>query len=177
MTAIVRHPEKIAARKGVTALCGDVNAPASLAALLRGHDAVISSVRFVDSDPRKLCDAVRAAGVRRLLVVGGAGSLEVAPGVQLVDTPQFAAAHKAGASAGRDFLAALRQERELEWTFLSPSALFAPGERTARFRLGGDQLLTDPAGKSWISMEDYAIALLDELETPRHARRRFTVGY
>jgi hypothetical protein len=177
VSAIVRHPEKLAAQKGVTALRGDLNAPAELAPLLRGHDAVISSVRFVDADPRKLCDAVKAGGVRRLLVVGGAGSLEVAPGVQLVDAPDFPAAYKPEASAGRDFLAALRRERELEWTFLSPSVMFAPGERTGRFRLGGDQLLTDPAGKSWISMEDYAIALLDELETPRHVRARFTVGY
>jgi putative NADH-flavin reductase len=177
VTAIVRHPEKLAARKGLTAARGDVTEPDSLAALLRGHDAVVSSVHFVDSDPRKLCDAVRAAGVRRLLVVGGAGSLEVAPGVQLVDTPDFRDEWKPEATAGRDFLAALRKAPDLEWTFLSPSALFAPGERTGRFRLGSDQLLTDSAGKSWISMEDYAIALLDELETPRHVRRRFTVGY
>jgi putative NADH-flavin reductase len=109
--------------------------------------------------------------------VGGAGSLEVAPGVALVDTPQFPAAYKVEASAGRDFLNALRRETELNWTFLSPSALFVPGERTGRFRVGGDQLLKDKDGKSWISMEDYAIAMLAEVETPKHPHQRFTVGY
>ena len=177
VTAIVRHPEKLAARKGLKAVRGDITEPTSLAALLRGHDAVISSVRFVDADPRKLCDAVRAAGVRRLLVVGGAGSLEVKPGLLLVETPDFRQEWKPEATAGRDFLRALRQVQDLDWTFLSPSAQFAPGERTGQFRLGTDQLLTDASGKSWISMEDYAIAMLDEMETPRHVRRRFTVGY
>ena len=121
--------------------------------------------------------AVKKAGVKRLLVVGGAGSLEVSPGVQLVDTPDFPEAYKPEALAGRDFLNVLRGERELDWTFLSPSALFVPGERTGKFRLGTDRLLVDAKGESKISMEDYAIALVDELETPRHSRQRFTVGY
>src|ERR1039458_5841967 len=121
-------------------------------------------------------DAVKQAGVKRLAVVGGAGSLEVAPGVQLVDTPQFPDAYRAEAGAGRNFLNALKQETALEWTFLSPSALFEPGERTGKFRLGTDRLLADVAGKSRISMEDYAIALVDEIETPKHVRQRFTVG-
>jgi len=110
-------------------------------------------------------------------VVGGAGSLEVAPGVALIDTPQFPAAYKAEASAGRDFLNVLRGEQALDWTFLSPSALFEPGPRTGRFRLGTDSLLVDADGNSAISMEDYAIALVDELEQPNHSRQRFTVGY
>jgi uracil phosphoribosyltransferase len=121
--------------------------------------------------------AVKEAGVKRLIVVGGAGSLEVAPGLQLIDTPQFPDAYRPEASAGRDFLNALRAETSLDWTFLSPSALFEPGERTGKFRLGGDQLLADAAGQSRISMEDYAIALVDEIETPKHVRQRFTVGY
>jgi len=110
-------------------------------------------------------------------VVGGAGSLEVAPGKALVDTPEFPAAYKTEALAGRAFLETLRAEKELDWTFISPSAFFEPGERTGGYRLGADQLLADANGKSWISMEDYAIAMADEIEKPAHSRRRFTVGY
>jgi putative NADH-flavin reductase len=101
----------------------------------------------------------------------------MSPGVQLVDTPDFPEAYKPEALAGRDFLNVLRNERELDWTFLSPSALFAPGERTGKFRLGTDRLLVDSNGESKISMEDYAIAFVDELETSRRSRQRFTVGY
>jgi putative NADH-flavin reductase len=176
VTAIVRHPEKVATHTQVTAKKGDVYDQTGLAALLRGHDAVISSVHFTASDPQKLIEAVRASGVKRYLVVGGAGSLEVAPGKKLIDMPEFPAIYKAEAAAGGVFLDLLRPEKELEWTFLSPSALFAAGERTGTFRLGTDQLLTNDKGSS-ISFEDYAIALVNELEKPQHLRRRFTVGY
>lgn len=176
VTAVARNAEKVPALPGVTAKAGDVFDQEGLAKLLAGHDAVISSVHFTASDPRKLIEAVRASGVTRYLVVGGAGSLEVAPGLRLVDTPEFPAQYKAEASAGGDFLTLLRGERELDWTFLSPSALFVPGERTGKFRLGTDQLLVGEGG-STISFEDYAIALVDELESPRHSRARFTVGY
>lgn len=177
VTAIVRHTEKLPPGDGLTAKRGDVNDEAGLARLLGGHDAVISAVRFQSANPRSLIGAVKSAGVERLLVVGGAGSLEVAPGVQLVDTPDFPGAYKPEALAGRDFLDVLREERELDWTFLSPSALFVPGERTGKFRLGTDRLLVGSNGESRISFEDYAIALVDELEAPRHSRQRFTVGY
>jgi uncharacterized protein len=93
-----------------------------------------------------------------------------------VDTPDFPAAYTPEALAGRDFLNMLRGERELNWTFLSPSAIFVPGERTGKFRLGTDRLLISDDGESRISMEDFAIALVDEPETPRHPRQRFTVG-
>ncbi len=176
VTAIVRHPEKIAAGKGIRALKGDVSDKAGLAALLEGHDAVISAVHFLDSDPAILIGAVRASGVKHYLVVGGAGSLEVAPGVRLIDTPEFPEIYKAEAAKGSDFLDALRGEKELDWTFLSPSALIGPGERTGKFRLGTDQLLVGDKGSS-ISYEDYAVALVDEIEKPAHSRRRFTVGY
>jgi hypothetical protein len=119
---------------------------------------------------------VRAAGVRRFLVVGGAASLEVAPGKRLLDTPQFPAAYKPEATAAAAYLDMLRGVSDLDWTFLSPSALFAAGERTGKFRLGKDELLTTDKGSS-ISYEDYAIALADEVEHPRHVRQRFTVGY
>ena len=154
-----------------------VNDESGLAKLLSGHDAVISAVRFQSMHSQILIKAVKKAEVDRLLVVGGAGSLEVAPGVQLVDTPGFPSEYKAEALAGRAFLNLLRGEMALNWTFLSPSAFFGPGERTGKFRIGENQLLTDSNGKSWISQEDFAIAMLDELEVPHHPRERFTVGY
>jgi putative NADH-flavin reductase len=177
VTGIARHPEKLQPHVRLVAQRGDINDEAGLAQLLARHDAVISSVKFQPVEPRILIEAVKRAGVKRLLVVGGAGSLEVAPNVQLVDTPDFPAAYKPEALAGRDFLNVLRDEREIDWTFLSPSALFVPGERTGKFRLGTDRLLVGANGESKISFEDYAIALVDELETPRHSRQRFTVGY
>ena len=176
VTGIARHPEKIAASPGVAARKGDVFDKAGIVALIKGHDAVISSVHFTASDPKILIEAVRESGVKRYFVVGGAGSLEVAPGVKLIDTPQFPAAYKAEASKGGEFLELLRKENDLEWTFLSPSAMFVAGERTGKFRLGKDQLLTNEKGSS-ISFEDFAIAAVDELEKPAHVRQRFTVGY
>jgi uncharacterized protein len=176
VTAIARNPQKIPELKGVTPRQADANDVAGLAAALRGHDVVISSVHFTASDPNKLIEAVQTAGVSRYLVVGGAGSLEVAPGVKLIDTPQFPAIYKNEAAAGGAFLDLLRQQTTLDWTFLSPSAMFVAGERTGKFRLGGDQLLTNDKGSS-ISFEDYAIAMADEVEKPVHSRQRFTVGY
>ena len=176
VTAIVRRPEKVPALPKVTAKKGDVFDGQGLAELLKGHDAAISSVHFAQSDPKKLVAAVKASGVPRYLVVGGAGSLEVAPGMKLIETPQFPAQYKAEAQAGGDFLDLLRKETALDWTFLSPSAIIAPGERTGKFRLGGDQLLTHDKGSN-ISAEDYAIAMVDELEKHAHSRKRFTVGY
>jgi len=177
VTGIVRNPEKLPQHPNLTAVRGDVYDADGLAKLLAGHDAVISSVHYTASDPALLLQAVKASGVKRYLVVGGAGSLEVAPGVQLVDTPEFPALYKEEASKGRDYLNLLRGETGLDWTFLSPSAVIAPGERTGKFRLGGDQLLVGADGQSRISQEDYAVALIDELEKPAHSRQRFTVGY
>ena len=177
VTAIVRSPEKVAALPGVTAVKGDVFDKDGLAKSLAGHDAVISAVHFTASDPQVLLAAVRQSGVKRYLVVGGAGSLEVAPGVKLFNTPQFPAIYLDEARKGGVFLDLLEQEQVLDWVFLSPSALIQPGERTGKFRLGTDQLLVDAKGDSSISAEDYAIALVDEREKPAHRRRRFTVGY
>jgi len=177
VTGIVRDTGKLSPRDGLAVRVADATDAARLAPVLSGHDAVISAARFVSSDARALLDATRRAGVPRLLIVGGAGSLDVAPGKALVDTPDFPDAYKPEAQAGRTFLDALRPEQDVDWTFLSPSADFAPGSRTGEFRLGGDQLLVDGQGRSWISMEDFAIALVDELEHPRHSRQRFTVGY
>jgi len=177
VTAIARNPEKIAALPNVTPTKGDVLDQAGLTKLWAGHDVAVSSVHFLASDAQKLIGAAKASGVGRYLVVGGAGSLEVAPGVKLVTTPNFPAQYKAEAEAGSAFLDLLRQEKDLNWTFISPSALFIEGERTGKFRLGTDQLLADANGKSWISFADYAIALADEIERPAHQKQRFTVGY
>lgn len=176
VTAIARDPAKIQALAGVTAVRGDAGDSAALAALLAGHDAVISALRFLDSDADTLIGAVRASSVKRYLVVGGAGSLLVPSGQRVIDQPDFPDAYKAEASRGADFLDVLRKADDLEWTFLSPSALFVPGERTGSFRLGKDELLVNAQGSS-ISYEDYAIALVDEIERPAHVRARFTVGY
>jgi len=177
VTAIARNPEKIASEANITATKGDLMDQAALTGLLAGHEAATSSVHFLASDPLKLIGAAKDSKVARYLVVGGAGSLEVAPGVRLVTTPGFPVAYKAEAEKGAAFLDLLRAEKELNWTFLSPSALFVAGERTGRFRLGTDQLLTAADGKSSISFEDFAVALADEIERPAHIRRRFTVGY
>ncbi|MWL87636.1 NAD(P)-dependent oxidoreductase [Cupriavidus sp. SW-Y-13] len=176
VTALARQASKLPTRDGVVAKDIDVSNAQVLADALRGSDVVISTVRFLQATASQITDAVKAAGVKRLLVVGGAGSLYIAPGKQLVDTPEFPDAYKAEASAGRDFLNALKKETSLEWTFLSPSALFTPGERTGKFRLGKEDLLATADGSS-ISMEDYAMAMLDEIEQPEHVRERFTVGY
>jgi uncharacterized protein len=181
VAAIVRNAAQVPSLSGVEAKSGDVSDEKRLVALLKGNDAVISSVPFAKTDTGKLIGAVRASGVPRYLVVGGAGSLEVALGkfplgLKLIDAPNFPEAHRQEAAVGCAFLEQLRAETELDWTFLSPSAMFVPGQRTGAFRLGTDLLLSNEQGSS-ISFEDYAVALVDELERPEHSRKRFTVGY
>ncbi len=176
VTGIARNPEKIAAGAGVSVAKGDVFDKPGLVTLLKGHDAIISSVHFSASDPELLIDAVRESGVKRYFVVGGAGSLEVAPGVKLIDTPQFPEAYRTEASKGGEYLDKLRKVDDLDWTFLSPAAMFIPGERTGQFRLGKNELIASEKGSS-ISFEDFAIAAVDELERPRHIRERFSIGY
>jgi len=186
VTAVVRNTAKLSPQPGVTAISEDVLDTAGLAGVLTGHTAVISAFsghsqaqirEYYVRGLRSIIAAVKQARVPRLLVVGGAGSLDVAPGVQLVDTPRFPPQWKQTAEGARDALRLLREEPELDWTMLSPSALLERGLRTGRFRLGGDQLLVDAAGGSYISLEDYAVAMIDELERPTHSRQRFTVGY
>ena len=177
VTAIARHPEKLQGQASVSPVSGDVQNENALAAVLAGHDVVIHSVKFLSTNASKIIAATEAAKVPRLLVVGGAGSLEVSPGLTLVNTPDFPAEYKPETLAGVEFLNVLRGEKELDWTFLSPSYFFAPGERTGKFRLGKDELLVAADGQSRISTEDFAIALVDELEQPKRSRQRFTVGY
>lgn len=185
VTAIARNTERLSdVRDKVNVVAGNALDANSVASAVAGHDVVISTVPPERDNPQSvvtaahaLIDGLKRAGVRRLVVVGGAGSLEVAPGVQLFDTPEFPAAWKPGAVAHGDALAVYRQETELEWTFVSPAGMIMPGERTGQFRIGGDQLLTDEKGESRISCEDFAIALLDEVEKPQFIRRRFTAAY
>jgi uncharacterized protein len=186
VTALVSQPAKLEPAANLTVVKTDVNDTQALASQLEGHDAVLSAFSghaqqdvegYYLAGIRSIIGATRRSRVGRLLVAGGAGSLEVAPGVQLLDTPGFPAAYRASAEGARKALALLREASDLDWTMLSPSAVIAPGERTGRFRLGGDQLLSNAQGDSRISVEDYAAAFIDELEKPAHSRRRFTVGY
>lgn len=186
VTALVSQPDKLAPAANLRTVKVDVLDTAALTVQLRGHDAVMSAfsghaqqdvLGYYERGIRSIVAAAREARVPRLLVVGGAGSLEVAPGVQLLDTPQFPAAYRATAEGARLALNLLRAQEGLNWTMLSPSAVIFPGERTGRFRLGSDQLLVDAQGESRVSVQDYAAAFVDELERPAHERRRFTVGY
>jgi uncharacterized protein len=174
--AIARHIEKIEQHPRVDAASADANDQGRLAALFDGTEAAISAVKFTELDINKLIETVHKGGLRRLIVVGGAGSLWLSPGVREVDGPGFPAHVKPEALKGAAFLEQLRASG-LDWTFLSPSRIFFAGKRTGQFRIGKDELLFDATGKSSISFEDYAMALVDELETPRHIRSRFTVGY
>ncbi|MFD1140745.1 NAD(P)-dependent oxidoreductase [Larkinella insperata] len=188
VTAIVRHPEKITAEnERLTVQKGDAQNDDDVASLVAGHDAVVSAYNPGWDNPNIYDDSLvglqaiqsgtKNSGVKRLLVVGGAGSLEIAPGLQLVDTPQFPEAWKAGALAARDYLTILRKETDLDWTFLSPAIMLEPGERTGKFRLGTEQPVFDANGDSKISVNDLSVALLDELENPQFIRQRFTLGY
>ncbi len=178
VTAIARHAgAKLSDRANVKAVDLDVLDGTALEKALAGHDAVFSAAHFATVPPAAIIEAAKRAGVKRLLVVGGAGSLFAAPGRKVIETPNFPEAYKAEASAGGVFLEALRAEKELDWTFLSPSAEFVEGERTGKFRLGQNDLLVSAEGRSWISFEDYAIAFIDELEKPAHSRQRYTIGY
>ena len=177
VTAIARKRPAGDSVAGVEWKIADLADPAATSGALAGNDVVVLSVRFGDTNFKTALDGVRRSGVSRLLVVGGAASLEIAPGKVLLDQPDFPDFIKPEATPARAALERLRGETELDWTFLSPSMMFGPGERTGVFRLGGDALLTAADGKSHISYEDYAVALLDEIEVPRHSRARFTVGY
>jgi uncharacterized protein len=149
------------------------------------QDAVISAYgpgegedpQNVITTTNSIIEAMRQSGTKRLVVVGGAGSLEVAPGVQLVDTPEFPEAWKGGALAHREALRIYQKINDLDWTYMSPAAMIIPGERTGKFRLGKGQLVTDEKGNSTISMEDFAVALMNEIENPEHIHKRFTLAY
>lgn len=175
VVAIARDVSTVEAQAGVTPVQADLTDKDAIGKAIAGADAVVLSVKFQELDVEDLLEAMKSA--KRLLIVGGAASLYVAPGLQLIDTEGFPDFIKVEAEPARQALARIQQEQALDWTFLSPSVFFGPGERTGTFRLGKDDLLSDAEGKSHISYEDYAIALLDEIEQPAHSRERFTVGY
>lgn len=187
VTALARDPAKYTAREGLKAVTADALDAAQVADAVRGQDAVISAYNPGWTEPdiynvflkgtRAIVDGVKRAGTKRLLVVGGAGSLFVAPGVQGVDTPTFPAEWKQGALAARDALNEIRNETTLDWTFLSPAAILEPGPRTGTFRLGADQLLMNGDAPAKISVADLAVAIVDEIETPKHVQKRFTAAY
>jgi putative NADH-flavin reductase len=187
VTAIVRHPEKLQPHPKLQPQKGDAYNADEVARLVARHDAVISAFNPGWTNPdiykqqvkgtEAIIKGVKQAGVKRVLWVGGAGGLEVKPGVQSVDTPEFPKDWKQGSLATREALNLLRKEPSLDWSFLAPSADLSPGQRTGKFRLGTDQLLKDANGQSRISVEDYAMAMINEVEKPAHMRQRFTVGY
>ncbi|HEV7992387.1 MAG TPA: NAD(P)-dependent oxidoreductase [Gemmatimonadaceae bacterium] len=190
VTGVVRDPAAVQSPDPRARLVrGDATNAASVADVVKGADAVVSAIsprpnprglpapKLVDNS-RALISGLRDAGVRRVLYVGGASSLEVAPGKQLLDQPGFPDIYRAEAIEGRDALGVWRSEADgLEWTYLSPAAEIGPGERTGRYRSADDQLLADAEGKSFITFEDYAVAVLDELEQRRHVGKRFGVAY
>ncbi len=177
VVAIARDPSALQGRAGVTVQALDAKDSAALEQAVTGVDVVLSAVHFSTVQAQAIIEPVKRAGVKRLLVVGGAGSLLLPSGQRVIDSPDFPEAYKAEASAGGRFLEVLRQEQALDWTFLSPSAEFVEGERRGHYTLGKDHLLIGADGKSWITFADFAIAMLDELEKPAHSRQRFTVGY
>jgi putative NADH-flavin reductase len=188
VTALARNPAKLTPAAGLTVVQADAQDARSVAQAVEDHDAVVSAYNPGWSVPdlhdqflrgaRAIVAGVKSSGVKRLLVVGGAGSLFVAPGVQLVDTPEFPAEWKQGALAARQALADLSTESALDWTFVSPSIFLEPGERTGHYRLGGEAPLQAADGSpARISTADLAVAIVDELEQNRHIRQRFTAGY
>ena len=177
VTAIARHASRLGERAGVVSKDVDINDAHDLQLAVAGHDVVLSAAHFSTLPAAAIIEPVKRAGIKRLLFVGGAASLLLPDGTRVLDSPGFPDAYKAEASAGAVYLETLRAEKELDWTFLSPSAEFVEGERTGTFRLGKDHLLVSAEGKSWITFADFAIAMLDEVEQPRHSRQRFTVGY
>lgn len=188
VVAVSRSADKLAAGSGLTVAQGDVHDVEWLSGVLKGQDAVISAYNpgWAESDLYEkftrgsdlILQAVKASGVKRLLVVGGAGSLEVAPGVELVDTEVFPANIKPGALGARALRNRLQaEEQELDWTYLSPAAMLEPGPRTGTFRLGTTSLLMNGEHPASISVADLAVAIVDEIENPQHVRQQFTAAY
>jgi putative NADH-flavin reductase len=187
VTAVGRHRLDLDVTDAKLSLAvADARSPDQIAKVAKGHDAIVSAVGPAPdgSEPTLMVDVARAliegarrAGVKRLVDVGGAGSLYASPGVQLMDTPKFPVDWKGVASQHRDALPVFRAVDDLDWTYVSPAFFVEPGPRTGKFRVGGDDLLVDDQGHSRISMEDYAVAIVDELEKPKAIRRRISVAY
>jgi putative NADH-flavin reductase len=186
VTAFTSQAAKIPAEKGKAAWkTADVMDPVSVAQAMEGQDVLISSYGpAMGADPKPIATAaevlLKAAETHpkvRVIMVGGAGSLEVAPGKTVIDAGMIPAEYIAIPIAHKHALETLKKNSTAQWTYFSPAAMIQPGVRTGKFRLGGDQLIVGENGKSEISMEDYAVAMIDEAERPQHLRKRFTIGY
>ncbi|MGN0281845.1 MAG: NAD(P)-dependent oxidoreductase [Prevotella sp.] len=195
VTAIVRNHQKVEVKnENLNVVEGDATNPDMLAGVAKGTDAVISAYNPGWQNPRqyeetlenypKIVEGTKRAGVKRLLIVGGAGTLFVAPGLRLVDTGNLPAEWLPGVkSMGEFYLDYLMKEKEIDWVFFSPAGNLGdmgqngPGKRTGKFRLGKDNMLFDEKGESFISVEDYAYAMVDELEQANHHYERFTAAY
>lgn len=189
VTAVVRNPDRVASSAQVTAVKGDVADVDAIAALAKGKDAVISAyspgwtspdmARLITENYPKILEAAKQSGVPRLLIVGGAGTLFCAPGLRVVDSGAIPAEIMDGVRPLGDFyLNVLTGESDIDWIFFSPAGSFdEKGTRTGVFRLGKDNLIVDAQGNSHISLQDYAVAMVDELENPQHHKERFTIGY
>jgi len=178
VTAIARNPEKVEANERVTPVVGDILHPQQLAETLKGHDAIICAASFIPNESEKLLEAIRLSGVKRYLMVGGAASLLNQDGVKVWETleglPDGVMSY---IQEGMRALDLLKEADDFDWTFLSPAVVIGPGERTGKFRLGKDNVVADENGDSKISYDDYAIALVDELEQGNNIKARFTLGY
>lgn len=189
VTAVVRNPEKIKiSNANLTVVKADVSDAKALADIAKGMDAVISSYNPGWTNPDmynetlkvypQILQGTKDAGVKRLLIVGGAGTLFVAPGVRVIDTGVLPEEIMGGVkSLAKFFLETLMNEKEIDWIFFSPAGTIEPGERTGNYRLGKDDLIVNSKGESKISVQDYAKAMIDEFENPQHHQERFTIGY
>lgn len=189
VTAVVRNPEKIKiSNANLTVIKTDVSDAKALADIAKGVDAVISSYNPGWTNPDmynetlkvypQILQGTKDAGVKRLLIVGGAGTLFVAPGVRVIDTGVLPEEIMGGVkSLAKFFLETLMNEKEIDWIFFSPAGTIEPGERTGNYRLGKDDLIVNSKGESKISVQDYAKAMIDEFENPQHHQERFTIGY
>jgi len=176
VTAIARSVEKLAPQPGVAVRAADASDVAGLSAAVRGHDAAVISVLYKHVDTDSLIKVVREAGVKRWIAVGGAGSLRDAQGALVMSSPKFPPHVLPEATANADFFNKLQGVEDVDWTYISPSLFFQPGTRTGTYRIGKDDLIMNGPRPASMSFEDYAVALVDELEAPKHSRARFTVA-
>jgi putative NADH-flavin reductase len=177
VTAITRDPKKLEPRRGVTVKAGSTSDAPALTRTLQGHDAAIVSVKWNENDIGRVIEVIRKSGVRRCLFVVGAGSLLRKDGRTHLEHMAEKGVQPPTSKPASLALEAIQKVSDLDWTAISPAASIQPGERTAKFRLGLDHLIEDDQGRSAISREDFAVAILDEIEKPRHIRKRFTAAY
>ncbi|RJQ80787.1 NAD-dependent epimerase/dehydratase family protein [Pseudonocardiaceae bacterium YIM PH 21723] len=176
VTAVVRNPGKTTFDERVAVVTGDATDGASVASIALDHDVIISAVNGTETVVAAAHALAAKAAKTRVLFVGGAGGLQAGDGL-LIDSPGFPDEYKAIAQAHIDALEVWRAAEGVEWTVVSPGALLSPGERRGSYRTGGEELIVDADGNSAISYADLAIAILDEVENPKHPNQRFSTGY